>query len=291
MFQGSMVALITPMHLNGELDEQRLRELVLRHVDAGTNAIIVNGTTGEMPTLTEAERIKIIQIALESANGKIPIVAGTGTYSTRETIYRTEQAMQLGVAACLLTTPYYNRPSQQGLYEHFKAVAKAVPISLILYNVPKRSGCDLLPDTIQRLTEFSNIVGVKEATGDLSRAREILACCGERLALYSGDDASALAFMLQGGKGVISVTANVAPKQMVAMCHAALVGDLGLAGQLNTPLMALHKNLFLEANPIPVKWAAATLGWIEGGIRLPLTPLAKEYHEPVSEAMKIAGVI
>ncbi len=286
-----MVALLTPMDPTGAIDEARLRTLIETHIAAGTEAISIIGTTGEAPTITESERIKIIEIAVATARGRIPIIVGTGTYNTMETIYLTEQAEQLGADACLIVTPYYNRPSQEGLYQHFRAIAEAVSIPIILYTVPRRTGCDFTSETLERLTHFSNIVGLKEASGDLAKAREILSVVGDRMPLYSGDDASSLAFLLQGGKGVISVTANVAPKEIRAMCDAALAKDFDLAGRLNTQLMPLHKNLFVEANPIPVKWAVEQLGWIEGGIRLPLTPLAEQYHEAVKDAMKVGGVI
>jgi len=291
MFQGSMVALVTPMEPTGVVDEVALRALIERHIEAKTEAIVVLGTTGECPTLTDSEQKKIIEIAVATAKGRIPIIAGTGTYSTMATIYQTEVAMQLGVDACLLITPYYNKPTQEGLYQHFKAVAEAVPIPLILYNNPTRTGCSLLPETVARLSYFSNIVALKDATGDLAEARALLAVIGNRMELYTGDDPSALAFLLQGGKGVISVTANVVPQQMREMCAAALAKNVNLAGQLNAKLMPLHKNLFLESNPIPVKWALHKMGWIKEGIRLPLTTLSESFQADVEDAMKIAGVI
>jgi len=286
-----MVALVTPMEPTGVVDEVALRALIERHIEAKTEAIVVLGTTGECPTLTDSEQKKIIEIAVATAKGRIPIIAGTGTYSTMATIYQTEVAMQLGVDACLLITPYYNKPTQEGLYQHFKAVAEAVPIPLILYNNPTRTGCSLLPETVARLSYFSNIVALKDATGDLAEARALLAVIGNRMELYTGDDPSALAFLLQGGKGVISVTANVVPQQMREMCAAALAKNVNLAGQLNAKLMPLHKNLFLESNPIPVKWALHKMGWIKEGIRLPLTTLSESFQADVEDAMKIAGVI
>jgi len=279
-----MVALVTPMEPTGVVDEVALRALIERHIEAKTEAIVVLGTTGECPTLTDSEQKKIIEIAVATAKGRIPIIAGTGTYSTMATIYQTEVAMQLGVDACLLIT-------QEGLYQHFKAVAEAVPIPLILYNNPTRTGCSLLPETVARLSYFSNIVALKDATGDLAEARALLAVIGNRMELYTGDDPSALAFLLQGGKGVISVTANVVPQQMREMCAAALAKNVNLAGQLNAKLMPLHKNLFLESNPIPVKWALHKMGWIKEGIRLPLTTLSESFQADVEDAMKIAGVI
>ncbi len=291
MFQGSMVALVTPMTATGELDEKNLLSLIDRHITAGTNAIVILGTTGEASVLTESERNKIIKLSLDAAKDRIAIIVGTGTASTLETIYQTEQALNLGAQACLVVTPYYNRPTQEGLYQHYKAIAETVSIPIILYNVPKRTGCDLLPETVERLSNISNIIALKEATGDLVRARELFAAVKGKLDLYSGDDASALAFMLQGGKGVISVTANVVPKAMHDMCKAALENDVHTAGVLNTKLMLLHKDLFVEANPIPVKWAMQQLGWIDCGIRLPLTPLSEQYHERVRDAMKVSGAL
>lgn len=291
MFHGSMVALVTPMTPTGELDEKSLAMLVDRHIEAGTDAIVVCGTTGEAPTLSESDKSNIIKIALEVAKGRVPIIAGTGTNCTAETIRQTKAAKALGVAACLVVTPYYNKPTQEGLYQHYKAIAEAASVPIILYNVSARTGCDLLPVTVARLSEIPNIVGIKEASSDLARGRELLALCGSTFELYSGDDASALMFMLQGGKGVISVTANVAPKAMHEMCSAALSGKMGIAGAINTRLMPLHKNLFIESNPIPVKWAVHELGWIPPGIRLPLTPLSEKYHDEVQEAMKESGVL
>lgn len=291
MFQGSIVALVTPMDPSGALDEKTLQVLIEKHISEGTDGIVVNGTTGEAPTLTKDEKIKIIKIALDVAKGRVPIIAGTGSYSTAETIQQTDAAMQAGAEACLIIAPFCNKPTQEGLYQHYQAIAKAVSIPIILYNVPGRTACDILPETVLRLSHIPNIIGIKEATGDLKRARDILAATNGSLDLYSGDDASALAFMLQGGKGVISVTANVAPKLMRAMCEAALKNDIRLAGELNTRLMPLHKSLFLEANPIPVKWAMQQIGWINEGIRLPLTPLSEKYCEIVRDAMKTGGVI
>jgi len=291
MFHGSIVALVTPMMTSGELDEACLRKLIEKHIEEGTEGIVVNGTTGEAPTLTKEEKHKIIKIALEVASDRIPIIAGTGSNSTSETILETKAAMNLGVDACLILTPYVNRPTQEGLFQHYEAVANAVAIPIILYNVPSRTGCDLLPETVGRLAAISNIIGIKEATGDLKRVKEIQHFCKNNFDLYSGDDASALMFMLQGGKGVISVTANVVPKLMHEMCNAALQGEMGLAGEINARLMSLHKNLFIESNPIPVKWALHELGWIGEGIRLPLTPLSQKYHTLIREAMETSGVI
>jgi 4-hydroxy-tetrahydrodipicolinate synthase len=291
MFQGSIVALVTPMLSTGELDEENLRLLIEKHIAAGTDAIVLAGTTGEAPTLTHTEKQKLTKIGVEVAKECIPIIVGTGSYSTMDTCYQTEQAMDLGADACLITVPYYNRPTQEGLYQHFRAVAEVAPIPIILYNHPGRTGCDLLPETTNRLADIPNIIGLKDATGDLARCRELMALCGDRIDLFSGVDDSALAFMLQGGKGVISVTSNVAPKAMTEMCAAALSGDVGLAGKINTRLMPLHKTLSLESNPIPVKWVLQQMGWIQNGIRLPLTPLSEQHYEALREAMKISEVI
>lgn len=253
MFQGSIVALVTPMTATGELDEEKLRSLIEFHIEQGTDAISVNGTTGEAPTLTEKERVRLIKITLETAAKRVPVIAGTGTNDTAETIHQTQKALELGVDACLVVTPYYNRPTQEGLYQHFKYIARTVPAPIILYNVPVRTGCDLLPETVARLSEIPNIVGIKEATPDLNRSKKILALCNDSFDLLSGEDSNVLEFILQGGKGVISVTANVAPKQMHEMCKAALKRNQELAKTLDAKLMPLHKKLFLEPNPISCK--------------------------------------
>lgn len=291
MFRGSMVALVTPMAPTGELDIAALRFLLEKHIEAGTSAIVVNGTTGEAPTLTEKEAYELLKTALETVQNRVPIIMGTGTNCTRETIRRSEQAMALGADACLVVTPYYNKPTQEGLFQHYKAIAEQVAIPIILYNVTGRTSCDLLPETVERLAYISNIVGLKEASSDLARGREILNRCKDALDLYSGDDETALDFILQGGRGVISVTANVAPHSMQQMCLAALAGNTRLANELNAQLMPLHKKLFVEANPIPVKWALQQMGWIQEGIRLPLTTLSLKHHAPVREAMQTSGVI
>lgn len=291
MFHGSMVALVTPMREDDSLDEESLHRLVEFHIEQGTDAIVAVGTTGESATLDEKEHCDVIRRVVDAVAGRIPVIAGTGANSTREAIQLTRCAMAAGSDACLLVTPYYNKPTQEGLYQHFKRVAETVPIPQILYNVPGRTACDMLPSTVARLSEISNIVGIKEATGDISRAREILERCGERLDLYSGDDATAMELMLAGGKGVISVTANVAPRAMHDLCVAALAGDRERAESTNRRLEGLHQQLFLESNPIPVKWALFEMGLIAPGIRLPLTPLSQEYHEPVREALRAAGVV
>ena len=291
MFRGSMVALVTPMQDDGAVDVPALRKLVDFHVENGTHAIVSVGTTGESATVDMDEHCEIIRQTVEFAGGRIPVIAGTGANSTSEAIELTRCAEKAGADACLLVTPYYNKPTQEGLYLHHKAVAEAVAIPQILYNVPGRTACDMLPETVERLSVIPNIVGIKEATGDMDRAREILGRCDGALDLYSGDDATALDLMLLGGKGVISVTSNVAPRLMGEMCEAALAGQEDQARALNGRLMPLHKALFLESNPIPVKWAVKELGLIGPGIRLPLTPLSAQYHETVRQAMRQAGVL
>lgn len=296
MFHGSSVALVTPMRPTGEIHIEHLKILIEKHIAEGTSAIIVNGSTGEGSSLSEEERCITIQTAVAVAQKRIPIIAGTGTCSTAKTIERTLNAKRLGVDACLIVTPYYTKPTQEGLYQHFKAIGEAANIPIILYNVPSRTGCDLLPETVQRLSQLPYIIGIKEATGDLTRVKILLELCQPAVAqsrfhLYSGDDPSALAFMLQGGKGVISITANAAPKAMQAMCIAALKGNFQTAGELNTLLMPLHKLMCIEANPIPIKWTLNAMGWIENTLRLPLTPLSEKHHTSLKEAMQLAGII
>jgi 4-hydroxy-tetrahydrodipicolinate synthase len=291
MFQGSMVALVTPMREGGDIDEGSLQRLIDFHVENGSDALIAVGTTGESATLNEEEHCHLIRRTMEMAAGRIPIIAGTGANSTREAIDLTRCAHEAGVDACLLVTPYYNKPTQEGLYQHYKAVADAVPVAQILYNVPGRTAVDMLPDTVERLAAIDNIVGIKEATGDMSRAQEILDRCGDRIELYSGDDATAVELILLGGQGNISVTANVAPAAMHELCAAALAGDRESAAAINARINVLHSALFVESSPIPVKWALHEMGLIPAGIRLPLTPLASEYQETVRQALRQAGVI
>ena len=291
MFHGSMVALVTPMREDGAIDDDSLAGLIEFHISQGTDAIVAVGTTGESATLDEREHCELIGRVVRMTAGRVPVIAGTGANSTTEAISLTRCALKAGADACLLVTPYYNKPTQEGLYLHHKAVAEAVPIPQILYNVPGRTACDMLPDTVERLAKISNIVGLKEATGNLQRARDILERCGGRLDLYSGDDATACEFLLLGGKGVISVTANVAPAAMHRLCVAAQSGDRAGAEAVDGPLRALHRDLFVEANPIPVKWALHEMGLIPPGIRLPLTPLSAQYHETVREALRQAGVL
>lgn len=290
MFHGSMVALVTPMRADGSVDNDALARLIEFHVDAGTDAIVAVGTTGESATLDEKEHCAVIARVVDLVKGRIPVIAGTGANSTSEAISLTRCAMHAGADACLLVTPYYNKPTQEGLYLHHKAVAEAVAIPQILYNVPGRTACDMLPETVERLAGISNIVGIKEASGDLNRLAEIRQLCGDSLDCYSGDDETGMEFMLQGGQGVISVTSNVAPQAMHDMCAAALAGDRDRASALNEPLLGLHRALFLEANPIPVKWALYEMGLIPEGIRLPMTPLSDEFKAPLRDAMRQAGI-
>lgn len=291
MFHGSMVALVTPMHEGGALDHESLARLIEFHIENGTDAIVAVGTTGESATLDMKEHCGVLREVVGLVHGRVPVIAGTGANSTSEAIELTRAAMQAGVDACLLVTPYYNKPTQEGLYLHHKAIAEAVPVPQILYNVPGRTACDMLPETVERLAGIANIIGVKEATGNLARGREILQRCGDKIDLYSGDDATALDLILMGAKGDISVTANVAPKAMHEMCAAALRGDRAQAEAINHRLMALHKNLFVESNPIPVKWALHEMGLIPLGIRLPLTVLSQQHHDTVRQALREAGVL
>ena len=289
MFQGSMVALVTPMQSNGSVDDDALVQLIEFHVKNGTDAIIAVGTTGESATLDEHEHCVLVKRIVELAAGRVPVIAGTGANSTTEAITLTACAKDAGVDACLLVTPYYNKPPQQGLYLHHKKIAEAVDIPQILYNVPGRTAVDMLPETVKRLSEIENIIGLKDATGDLARLAETQAMLADaEFGLYSGDDATGTEFMLRGGHGVISVTSNVAPKAMAAMCEAALAGDRVLAESLTQPLTGLHSRLFLEANPIPVKWALSEMKLIPPGIRLPLIEFAEEFHQPLREAMQQA---
>ena len=290
MIQGSIVALVTPMKLDGSLDVESLNRLIDYHIEQGTDAIVAVGTTGESATLDEAEHCEVVRLTVERVAGRIPVIAGTGANCTREAIDLTRHAKGLGADACLLVTPYYNKPTQEGLYLHYKAVAEAVDIPQILYNVPGRTGCDLLPATVARLAAIPNIVGIKEATGSLDRAREIQRLCGPDFLLFCGEDASGCEFCLQGGHGVISVTANVAPKLMHEMVAAALAGNREAALAIDAQLAALHKNLFIESNPIPAKWAVHEMGLTPAGIRLPLTWLSESCREAVRGAMQQAGV-
>jgi 4-hydroxy-tetrahydrodipicolinate synthase len=290
MFHGSLVALVTPMKMDGSVDLESLEKLLEWHIHNDTDGIVILGSTGEAATLNDRERTLIIRHTLAKVANRVPVIVGTGTNSTITSVQRTQQAMDLGVDACLLVTPYYNKPTQEGLYLHYKTIAEAVAIPQIMYNVPSRTGCDLQPETAARLAKFSNIIGFKEATGDVSRVAKILELSHKELDLYSGDDESSLDFMLEGGKGVITVVGNVAPKLMHDMCTAALSGNKTLAQTLNQKLIPLHAKLFVESNPIPVKWALYSMGLIDGGIRLPLTPLSHEYHVIVADALSHADI-
>ncbi|WNZ57184.1 4-hydroxy-tetrahydrodipicolinate synthase [Microbulbifer sp. MKSA007] len=291
MLTGSMVALATPMYADGSPDWDSLHNLVEWHIEQGTRALVAVGTTGESATLDFNEHIEVIRRVVDQVAGRVPVIAGTGANSTSEAIDLTENAARCGADACLLVTPYYNKPTQEGLYQHYRAVAKAVSIPQILYNVPGRTAVDMLPETVQRLALVGNIVGIKEATGDLKRAKVLIDTLPEGFAVYSGDDSTAVELMLLGGHGNISVTANVAPAAVAQMCEAALAGDAVTARTIDQRIQILHKVLFLESNPIPVKWALREMGRVDGGIRLPLTSLSPEHHGTVREALRSAGVL
>ena len=291
MIQGSIVALVTPMFENGDVDNDSLRKLVDYHIEQGTDALVAVGTTGESATLDEDEHLDVIKFIVEATDGRIPVIAGTGANSTKEAITLTEKAKEIGVDACLIVTPYYNKPTQEGLYLHHKAIADAVDIPQILYNVPGRTACDMLPETIGRLSHISNIVGVKEATGQLSRYQEIRNLVGADFAIYTGDDATSREFCLLGGNGSITVTGNVAPRLVHDMIWAAMAGDKDSALALDTKLSALHTHLFIQSNPIPVKWAVAEMGLMGKGIRLPLTWLSADCFDLVRDALHQAEVI
>jgi 4-hydroxy-tetrahydrodipicolinate synthase len=290
MIRGSLVALVTPMHADGSLDWKSLDALLEWHIESGTDGIVAVGTTGESATLAVDEHCEVIKRIIERVNGRVPVIAGTGANATAEAVELTRVAAELGADACLLVTPYYNKPTQEGLYQHYRHIAEAVPISQILYNVPGRTGVDMVPETVARLAEIDNIGGLKEATGDLQRAREVIDICRGKMAVYSGDDATSTELMLMGGDGTISVTANVAPALLAELSRMALAGEVEHAHALDSKLVALNAALFLESNPIPVKWALAATGRIESGLRLPLTPLAEQYHDAVRAAMREAGV-
>lgn len=288
---GSIVAIVTPMHEDGSLDLPGMRKLVDFHIKEGTDAICVVGTTGESPTVDVEEHHELIRVVVEHAAGRIPVIAGAGANSTTEAIEMTKYAKQVGADAALSVVPYYNKPTQEGLYRHFKSIAEAVDIPVILYNVPGRTVADLSVDTVMRLAQIPNVVGIKEATGNIDRAFELVSRAPETFSVYSGDDPTACALILMGGKGNVSVVANIAPRMMHEMCTAALRGDLIKARELNRRMMGLHRQMFCEANPIPVKWACEQLGLIESGIRLPLTPLSADCHERVRAAMRQAGLL
>ena len=292
MITGSIVALVTPM-LRDTLDVDRdaLQRLIEWHIEQGSNALVAVGTTGESATLSVDEHSRVIATVVELTDGRIPVIAGTGANCTREAIELTQAAKQLGADACLLVTPYYNKPTQEGLYQHFAAIAEAVAIDQILYNVPGRTACDMLPETVVRLSVFKNIVGIKEATGDLERGQSILAQVPANFCVYSGDDFTARELMLMGGKGNISVTANIAPKEMSDMCAAALSGDAEKALTIDQSLQALHEAMFIESNPIPVKWALSQMGLINGALRLPLTQLSESNQVKLLDALKSTALV
>ncbi|HLQ86420.1 MAG TPA: 4-hydroxy-tetrahydrodipicolinate synthase [Salinisphaeraceae bacterium] len=288
---GSMVALVTPMHADGSVDWDGLTHLVDWHIEQGTQGIVAMGTTGESATLGFREHDEVIERVVEIVDQRVPVIAGTGGNATDEAIRLTRHASRVGADACLLVCPYYNKPTQEGLYRHFHAIAMAVDIPQVLYNVPSRTGVDLLPETVARLADIDNIVALKEAKGSVERVHELIERVPDSLAIYSGEDPVAMETMLVGGKGVISVTANVAPKHMRAMCDAALAGDRIKAETLDADLQPLHAAVFLESNPIPVKWALAQMGHIPDGIRLPLTPLSERFHQPVRDALQALGLL
>ena len=288
--RGSIVALVTPMQADGSLDLVALDRLIDWHVESGTHALVVVGTTGESATLSVQEHCDLVAHCVQVTGRRISVIAGSGSNSTEEALYFTESARQHGADACLLVTPYYNKPSQEGLYQHFKAVAEAVDIPQILYNVPSRTACDLALETVDRLADLDNIVGIKDATGDVARGKQLIQRCGDRLAIYSGEDAITLSLMMGGADGTISVTANVAPALMAKMCSYALSGDSQRAREIDERLGLLHRNLFLEANPGPVKWALWKMGLMQKGIRLPLVELDAKFHIQVIEALVQAGI-
>lgn len=291
MFTGSLVALVTPMSGDGRIDTACLERLIDWHIEQGTAALVVAGTTGESATLEKTEHIEMLRAVATYADGRIPIIAGTGSNSTRQTIELSRAVDHLAIAAFLIVTPYYNKPTQEGLCQHFQAIADAVDKPVMLYNVPGRTAVDLLPETVARLAEHERIFGIKEATGDLSRVAAIRDGCGEGFALYSGDDATCREFMLRGGQGVVSVTSNVAPRLMADMCTAAIAGDAGSAEEIDARLRDLHHDLFIESNPIPVKWALERMGLISEGLRLPLTRLTEANQPAVEAALAKAGVL
>lgn len=290
MLQGSMVAIVTPMFDDGSLDLGALRKLIDWHIDAGTDGIVVVGTTGESPTVDVDEHCLLIKTTVEQVAGRVPVIAGTGANSTREAIELTKNAKDLGANACLLVAPYYNKPTQEGLYQHFAAIAAAVDIPQILYNVPSRTGCDISNDTVIRLSTIGNIVGIKDATGGIERGTDLLLRVPKDFAVYSGDDATGMALMLLGAQGVISVTANVAPKLMHEMVVATMAGNVAKACEINAKLFALHQKLFVEANPIPAKWILQQMGLIQSGIRLPMVNCSAQFHDVLRLAMKSAEI-
>jgi len=289
--QGSLVAIVTPMHADGSLDIPTLRKLIDWHIAEGTDGIVIVGTTGESPTVSVEEHCELIRIAVEHTNKRVPIIAGSGGNSTVEAIALTQFAKQAGADASLQVVPYYNRPTQEGMYQHFKKIAESVDLPIILYNVPGRTVADMSNETIARLAEVPGIVGIKDATGNVGRGLELLRMVPASFAVYSGDDPTAMALMFCGGKGNISVTANVAPRAMHELCVAAMQGDIAKAVEINNRLIPLHAKLFIEPNPVPVKWALSEMGLMPAGIRLPLVSLSSQYHDIVRSALREAGVL
>ena len=290
MITGSLVAIVTPMLEDGRLDLARFKGLIDWHIAEGTDGIVVVGTTGESPTVDFDEQKELFRIAVEHAKGRIPIIAGTGANSTAEAIELSASAKQSGVTASLSVVPYYNRPTQEGMYQHFRTIAETVDLPLILYNVPSRTVADISNDTVLRLAEVPGIIGIKDATSNMERATDLIKRAPRNFAIYSGDDAAALPLILLGGHGVISVTANVAPRLMHEMCAAALVGDVKTSREINLRLIGLHQKLFIETSPAPVKWAMGQMGLIEPGLRLPMVPLTDRSHDAVREALAEAGI-
>ena len=290
MFTGSMVAVATPMNEDGSIDFESYDNLIEFHIENKTDAIVPVGTTGESATIDHKEHCEIVSFVVNKVANRIPVIAGTGANSTSEAIALTKYAYEAGVDGCLSVTPYYNKPTQEGLYRHYKAIAESVPVPLIPYNVPGRTSCDMLPETVKRFLKINNIVAVKEAIGDLKRIKKLVDICGEKINILSGDDFTAMEALLLGGKGVITVTGNIAPKYMHLMCKAAIEGDRKLAEEYDKKIAGLHKDLFLESNPIPTKWALYKMGLIKSGIRLPLTLFSEEHHEKLLKSMKLAEV-
>lgn len=291
MIQGSLVAIVTPMHADGSLDLPCLRKLIDWHIAEGTDGIVIVGTTGESPTVSVEEHCELIRVAVEHTNKRVPIIAGSGGNSTAEAIVLTKFAKASGADASLQVVPYYNRPTQEGMYQHFKKIAESVDIPVILYNVPGRTVADMSNETMLRLAQVPGIIGVKEASGNIARDTDLIRLAPESFAVYSGDDATAMALMFCGGKGNISVTANVAPRAMHDLCAAAMRGDIKEAISINNRLIPLHNKLFIEPNPLPVKWAMMEMGLIPTGMRLPLVPMSEQFHEPVRAAMRESGIL
>ncbi|MBD8530339.1 MULTISPECIES: 4-hydroxy-tetrahydrodipicolinate synthase [unclassified Massilia] len=291
MIKGSIVAIVTPMFEDGSLDKDGLRKLIDWHVDEGTDGIVIVGTTGESATVTPEEHVELIKLAVDHVAGRIPVIAGSGGNSTLEAITLTRAAKEVGADASLQVVPYYNRPTQEGMYRHFKAIAEAVDLPVILYNVPGRTVADMSNETILRLSTIPNIVGVKDATGNIGRGIELLKLVDKSFAVYSGDDPTAMTLMFCGGAGNISVTANVAPRAMHELCEAAMAGDVQRAIAINNSVLELHAKLFVEPNPVPVKWALAEMGKMPSGLRLPLAPLSNAFHDTVRGALRTAGLV